>query len=105
MLSAVVRPNDRHGSWLVEYHAYVCFMSCHVFTGEYGPYAPWVPEGVEKLPTLKKPFPTEGSVYDWVYDAPSGVWREWMETAPKQVISPDAEYSQVGMPVTHTHRH
>ncbi len=63
--------------------------------GEYGPYAAWVPEGVEKLPALKKPLPHDGSVYDWVYDVASGSWKEWMDTVPAQKISPDAEYSQV----------
>jgi dynein heavy chain len=57
----------------------------------------WVPEGVGKLASLKRPLPPDGSVYDWVYDAldSGGSWRQWMDTVPAQAISPEAEYTDI----------
>eukprot|EP00955_Chlamydomonas_euryale_P086332 364207-Chlamydomonas_euryale.AAC.2 len=70
----------------------------HVAQGDYGDLAPYVAERFRapgSFPKLKKPLPSEGSVYDWVWDGAKGCWLRWMDTVGTQRISADAEYSQI----------
>jgi dynein heavy chain, axonemal len=44
---------------------------------------------------LIKPFPKEGSVYDYVYSLDSSSWLPWRDTAPSQTLHPDLEYQDI----------
>ncbi|GFH22696.1 uncharacterized protein HaLaN_20203, partial [Haematococcus lacustris] len=64
--------------------------------GEYGAYSQWAPDTQRwRLGPLKRGLPPDASVYDWVYDLGRNAWRPWMDTVQPQVISPEAEYSQI----------
>eukprot|EP00798_Chlamydomonas_sp_ICE-L_P021154 gene21154-28043_t len=64
--------------------------------GQYGDYEEYVGEEFKgSKPSLKKPIPQDGSVYDWVYHGPTNSWKLWMDTVASQNISSDAEYSQI----------
>ncbi|GAX82307.1 hypothetical protein CEUSTIGMA_g9736.t1 [Chlamydomonas eustigma] len=66
--------------------------------GDYGSYSLYVAtefQSKSTWPSVRKMMPLEGSVYDWVYEAKEGKWKQWMDTVSEQRISPDADYSQI----------
>lgn len=48
-------------------------------------------EGVK----LSKPFPKEGSVYDYVYSLESSSWKEWLDVVPAQQLHEDMQFHDI----------
>jgi dynein heavy chain, axonemal len=44
---------------------------------------------------LNKPFPKEGSVYDYVYVLEGNSWKQWMDVVPLQKLNDDLQYQDI----------
>ena len=66
--------------------------------GEFGAYHEFVCPRAPAVPKLKNPPPPSGSLYDYMYDLQSNMWKPWMETVPSQQIDKDSEFSSVSFP-------